>query len=242
MILLPAIDLMDGAVVRLQQGKANQRTIYSHDPAAFAKRWEDEGGHYLHVVDLDAAFTGENKNLSAVAAIVEALTIPCELGGGMRSEAAIRRALDVGVARVVIGTRAAESIEFVKKMVELFGGGKIAVGIDARDGIVAVKGWTASTGIAATELALQVQQAGAKTIIYTDIATDGMLAGPNFHELERMLELLKVDLVASGGVSSSEDLLQLAAMPGLYGAITGKALYEGKVNLRAVRTHLDAQP
>jgi phosphoribosylformimino-5-aminoimidazole carboxamide ribotide isomerase len=239
MILLPAIDLMNGEVVRLQQGRADQRTVYSSDPAAFARKWEEEGGHYLHVVDLDAAFTGETRNLDAVAAIVEALTIPCELGGGMRSEAAIRRALDAGVSRVVIGTRAAESVDFVRQMVDTFGGEKIAVGIDARDGIVAVKGWTSSTGIAATELALQVQEAGAKTVIYTDIATDGMLAGPNFQELEKMLELLEIDLVASGGVSSSDDLLRLSAMPGLYGAITGKALYDGKVDLRAVRNQLD---
>ena len=142
MILLPAIDLMGGQVVRLRQGKADDKTVYSDNPAEFAKKWADEGGDFLHIVDLDAAFSGKSQNLEAVRAITATAGIPCELGGGMRNEEAIARAFEAGVARVVIGTRAAESIDFVAQMAKQFGGERIAVGIDARDGVVSVKGWT----------------------------------------------------------------------------------------------------
>ncbi len=231
MILLPAIDLMGGHVVRLEQGRADRKTVYSHDPPAFARRWESEGGHFLHVVDLDAAFSGEVTNLEAVRQIAAAISIPVELGGGMRSADAIQRALDAGVARVVIGTRAAESLDFVREMATRFGGDRIAVGIDARDGIVAVKGWTESSGVRALDLARQVEAAGAGTLIYTDIATDGMLQGPNFAELENLLATVGCRIVASGGVSTQADIERLAAIPGLYGAIIGKALYDGRVDL-----------
>jgi phosphoribosylformimino-5-aminoimidazole carboxamide ribotide isomerase len=238
MLLLPAIDLMGGEVVRLRRGEATEKTVYSNDPPAFARKWEADGGDWLHLVDLDAAFTGESRNLESVRAICAAVGIPCELGGGIRSEAAIRAALDAGVSRVVIGTRASESLEFVREMCATFGGEKIAVGIDARHGKVAVKGWTETTQQDATDLALAVQAAGAGTIIYTDIATDGMLQGPNFSELEKLLAILDdgggapsrpTQLVASGGVSSPDDVRRLAAMPGLYGAILGKALYDGHI-------------
>jgi len=240
MILLPAIDLMGGQVVRLRQGKADQKTVYSNDPAAFARKWVDEGGDYLHIVDLDAAFTGVQQNLNAVRAITQTAGIPCELGGGLRSEEAIARAFDAGVSRVVIGTRAAESIDFVAKMVEKFGGERIAVGIDARDGIVSVKGWTESSGIRAIDLAKQVEAAGAGTIIYTDIATDGMLEGPNFAEIENLLKQLKCQLIASGGVSRAEDVLRLNRMEGLYGVIMGKALYDQKIDLPSLVRQLRA--
>lgn len=234
MILLPAIDLMSGEVVRLKQGKADQKTVYSNDPAAFARRWQEEGGDYLHVVDLDAAFTGEQQNLDAVRAITAAISIPVELGGGMRSPEAIERALEAGVSRVVIGTRAAESVDFVRDMVLRFGGERIAVGIDAKNGIVSVKGWTELSTRSALDLALEVEAVGAGTIIYTDIATDGMLQGPNFAELDKMLSSLKCQLIASGGVSSADDVRKLGEMPGLYGCIIGKAIYDGAVNLREV--------
>jgi len=229
MLLLPAIDLMGGEVVRLRRGEATEKTVYSNDPPAFARKWEAAGGDWLHLVDLDAAFSGDSRNLESVRSICAAVNIPCELGGGMRSEAAIRAALDAGVSRVVIGTRACESLDFVREMCALFGGEKIAVGIDARNGKVAVKGWTETTEQDAAELALAVQAAGAGAIIYTDIATDGMLQGPNFAELERLLGVLTCPLVASGGVSSPEDVRRLASMPGLYGAILGKALYDGHI-------------
>lgn len=220
---------MDGQVVRLQQGKADAKTVYSDDPVAMAKKWEADGGDWLHIVDLNAAFTGTQTNLSWVQRICEAVSIPCELGGGIRDEASVRRALDAGVQRVVIGTRAAESMDFVAKMCADFGGEKVAVGIDAKDGIVAVKGWTESAGIAASDLALAAEKAGAGTIIYTDIATDGMLQGPNFGEMERLLKLLHCQLIASGGISSADDVKRLAKMPNLYGAIMGKALYDGHI-------------
>lgn len=234
MILLPAIDLMSGEVVRLRQGKADQKTVYSNDPAAFARRWEAEGGDYLHIVDLDAAFTGEQRNLDAVRAIARAVSIPCELGGGIRDEAAIERAFAAGIARVIIGTRAAESLDFVREMAANFGSERIAVGIDARNGLVSVKGWTQLSALTALDLARRAEDAGAGTIIYTDIATDGMLTGPNFAELEKMLAAIKCQLIASGGVSSAADVRRLAQMPELYGCIIGKALYDGALDLREI--------
>ena len=231
MILLPAIDLMSGQVVRLRQGKATEKTVYSDDPVAFARRWESEGGDYLHIVDLDAAFTGTQRNLEAVRAITGAISITCELGGGMRSGESVRAALEAGVSRVIIGTRAAESEDFVREMVEEFGGERIAVGIDAKNGMVSVKGWTEESALSALDLARRVEDAGVGTIIYTDIATDGMLTGPNFLETEKMLEALGCQLIASGGVGSVEDVRRLGAMSGLYGCIIGKALYDGAVSL-----------
>jgi phosphoribosylformimino-5-aminoimidazole carboxamide ribotide isomerase len=223
---------MDGQVVRLRQGKASEKTVYSDDPVGFAKKWEDEGGDFLHIVDLDAAFTGEPRNLTVVEKIASAISIPCELGGGMRDENNVQRAFNAGVTRIVIGTRASESVEFVAEMAQKFGGEKIAVGIDAKNGRVSVKGWTELAPMSALDLAQRAEAAGAGTIIYTDIATDGMLEGPNFSEIENLLGVLRCQLIASGGVSSAEDVRRLAAFPDLYGAIIGKALYDGKVNLR----------
>ena len=241
MILLPAIDLMSGEVVRLRQGKADQKTVYSNDPAAFARRWQDEGGDYLHVVDLDAAFSGEQRNLDAVRAITGAITIPCELGGGIRSVAAVERAIAAGVTRVIIGTRAVESLDFVREVAREFGGERVAVGIDAKNGLVSVKGWTEESALTALDLAKRAEDAGAGTIIYTDIATDGMLQGPNFAETQKMLEALQCQLIASGGVSSEADVERLAQMPGLYGCIIGKALYDGAVQLRDLATFSSAR-
>jgi len=244
MILLPAIDLMGGEVVRLKRGLATEKTVYSSDPVAFAKKWEDSGADWLHIVDLDAAFTGEPQNLDAVANICAAVKVPCELGGGMRSVEKIQAAFDAGVSRVILGTKACQSPETIAEMCSRFGGERIAVGIDAHGGKVAVKGWTETTSTSATDLALAAQQAGAGTIIYTDIATDGMLEGPNFTELEKMLSLLSCNLIASGGVSCADDLRRLNTMPSLYGAIIGKALYDGRItgNLRAILENPNSAP
>ncbi len=233
MLLLPAIDLMNGQAVRLRQGKAEEKTVYSDDPAALARRWQDEGGHWLHLVDLDAAFSGQSgaRNQAALRSILAAVTIPCELGGGLRDETAVRVALDLGVSRVVIGTRAAESMEFVARLVRTFGSERVVVGIDARGGEVAVKGWTESAGRQAIDLAREAEAAGVGGIIYTDIATDGMLAGPNFVELDFLLERLDCPLIASGGVTTADDVRRLAARPQLHGAIIGRALYEGTLRL-----------
>ena len=232
MLIFPAIDLMDGQVVRLRQGKPSEKTVYSDDPVAFAQRWAEEGGDYLHIVDLDAAFTGQQRNLACIARIARAIGIPCQLGGGIRDEAAVRRAFDAGVARVIIGSRAAESLDFVAGMVAQFGADRIAVGIDAKNGEVSVKGWTQLSGMKASTLAVKAEAAGAGTIICTDIATDGMLTGPNFAEIEHILTLVRCQVIASGGVSSVDDVLRLKAMPGLYGAIIGKALYDNRIQLK----------
>jgi phosphoribosylformimino-5-aminoimidazole carboxamide ribotide isomerase len=237
MLLFPAIDLMSGQVVRLRQGKADQKTVYSNDPAAFARQWEAEGGDWLHLVDLDASFSGTQSNLEAVRAITSAIKIPCELGGGIRTPEAIERALDAGVARVILGTKAAESLEFVREMAQRFGSERIAVGIDAKNGIVSVKGWTQETGQNALDLAVRSVEAGAKTIIYTDIATDGMLQGPNFPETEKVNAAVVArggQLIASGGVGTAGHVHQLAAFPGLYGCIIGKALYDKTLTLGEV--------
>jgi len=228
---LPAIDLMDGCAVRLQKGDPEKRTVYSNDPVSFAKKWEQGGGDWLHIVDLDAAFSGTAKNLQHVAAICAAVDIPCELGGGIRDAEAVDAALAAGVARVIIGTRAAESLEFVRTQLETHGPGKIVVGLDARDGFVAIKGWKESTALRAIEFARELQNIGLRTLIFTDIATDGMLQGPNFTALQEMAAAVEMDIIASGGVSSKQDLLELESMGCLAGAIIGKALYDGKISL-----------
>lgn len=227
---------MDGEVVRLKRGLAAEKTVYSRDPVAFAKKWEESGADWLHLVDLDAAFSGEPKNLAHVARICAAVQVPCELGGGMRRLETVSAAFAAGVSRVILGTKAAESLDFVGEVCREFGGDRIAVGIDANGGQVAVKGWTETTGVKAAELALRVQDLGVQTVIYTDIATDGMLEGPNYEALQEMLEILDCNLIASGGVSRAEDLRRLAALPGLHGAIIGKALYDGRItgNLRDI--------
>jgi len=232
MLIFPAIDLMGGQVVRLRQGKASEKTVYSDDPVAFARRWAEEGGDYLHIIDLDAAFTGEQLNLKWIALITAAIGIPCQLGGGIRDEAAAGRAFDAGVARVIVGTRAAESLDFVSKLAGTFGSDRVAVGIDAKNGQVSVKGWTELSGMKAATLAVKAEAAGAGTLICTDIATDGMLTGPNFAEIEQILSLVRCQVIASGGVSTVDDVSRLAALPGLYGAIIGKALYDDRIRLR----------
>lgn len=222
---------MSGEVVRLRQGRADEKTVFPGTPAEWAARWEREGGDWIHLVDLDAAFSGESTNLDAVRAIEAAVRIPIELGGGMRDEASIRRALESGVSRVVIGTRAAESLAFVRCMVGIFGGGRIAVGIDAKDGFVAVRGWTEASPRSTLDLARDVAAIGVGTIIYTDITTDGMMAGPNYSALDAMLAAVDCPVIASGGVSRPGDLIELSRRPSLAGAIIGRALYDGAVKL-----------
>lgn len=236
MLFFPAIDLMGGEVVRLQRGEAERKTVYSSDPAAVAREWEARGGDWIHVVDLDAAFHGTARNLESVRAITQAVGVPCQLGGGIRTREAAAAAFEAGVGRVVVGTRALESIDFVGELSREFGSERVAVGIDARDGRVAVKGWTETSEMSALELARLAEQAGAGVIIYTDIATDGMLTGPDFRGLEAMLQTVNCRIIASGGVSGPEDLRQLSRMEGLHGAIIGRALYEGRIegNLRQI--------
>lgn len=229
MLLYPAIDLMDGQAVRLKQGRAADKTVYSDDPVAVAREWEARGGDWLHIVDLDAAFSGKHANLGIVRAICHAVSIPVQMGGGMRDEESIRQALDAGVSRAVIGTKAAEDPGFVRRAVGLFGGEKIAVGIDARNGKVAVKGWAETTGVDAMSLAGDLAQAGIGALIYTDIATDGMLQGPNLQAMAAMVATTRCPVIASGGVSSASDIAALGRIEGLSGVIIGKALFDGLI-------------
>jgi phosphoribosylformimino-5-aminoimidazole carboxamide ribotide isomerase len=236
MMIYPAIDIKGGRCVRLTQGRADEETVYAENPAEVAAAFKAQGSAWVHVVDLDGAFAGEPQNFSAVEAIV-ALGLKVQLGGGLRTRAAVDRALDLGVSRVVIGTRAAESESFIGEIVQAFGG-KIAVGIDAKNGQVAVKGWVDTTGTGALALARRMDRLGVATLIHTDIGTDGMLTGPNFPAQESMLAAVKAQVIASGGVSGSGDVAKFADLArrwaNLEGVIVGKALYERRVDLPAL--------
>lgn len=233
MTIYPAIDIKGGRCVRLLQGRADQETVYGENPAAVAAEFRAAGSAWVHVVDLDGAFAGEPQNLAAVQAIV-ALGMKVQLGGGLRTRASVERALGFGVSRVVIGTRAAESEVFVGELVQSFGAA-IAVGIDAKDGKVAVKGWVDTSNLGALDLARRMDALGVRTLIHTDIGTDGMLTGPNFPAQEAMLGAGRFGVIASGGVSRREDVVRLAELArshaNLDGVIVGKALYEKRVSL-----------
>ena len=233
MHIYPAIDLRGGQVVRLEQGRAEAQTVYGTDPVAVARDFYAQGARYLHMVDLDGAFTGEFKNLQLVQAVAESTPLFIELGGGLRTRTAIELALDAGVDRAVIGTRACESLSFVRDMVVKFGAERIAVGIDAKNGIVSTKGWTAPSTWTAPELARAVAQEGVRTIIYTDIATDGMFTGPNLPALEELSRTVpEVDLIASGGVATLEHVASLRRLEArVGGVIIGKAIYDGKLTV-----------
>jgi len=234
MIVYPAIDLRGGRVVRLLQGRADAETVYFHDPSAPARRWKAAGAEWVHVVDLDGAFDGASANREAVSGILET-GMKVQLGGGMRSMEDVDKALDAGVSRVVIGTRAAVEPQFVAELVKAFGADRIAVGIDAKGGRVAIKGWVDTLEKDALELAREVESHGATTIIYTDISRDGMLVGPNFEAQKAMCEAVSCRIIASGGVAYPADITRFREMalrhPNLDGVITGKALYEGKIDL-----------
>jgi len=221
--------------VRLRQGRAEDVTVYSDDPVAQAHAWLDQGARELHVVDLDGAFAGEPRHTGVIGAVARALPIPVQAGGGLRTDAQIERLLAEGVARAIVGTRALESVAALHHLVARFGE-RIAVGIDARDGFVQVRGWVETTGTTAIDLARQAEGAGVRTIIYTDTATDGMLGGPNLNAMEQMCRAVSCRIIASGGVSAPEHVTALKALgcPNLYGAIVGKALYDGKTTLSAM--------
>jgi phosphoribosylformimino-5-aminoimidazole carboxamide ribotide isomerase len=233
MIVIPAIDLKDGKCVRLEQGLMERDTVYSIDPAATARRWQDEGGELLHIVDLDGAFAGVPKNRAAIEAIVKAIAIPAQLGGGIRDLETIEAYLSLGLSRVIIGTAAQRTPQLVTDACKRFPG-RIVVGIDAKNGMVAVQGWAEVTGITAVELAKKFAGDGVAAIIYTDIARDGMLQGPNLEATRALAEAAGIPIIASGGVSSLKDIENLLAIEqyGVTGVITGKAIYSGALNLR----------
>lgn len=234
MIVIPAIDLKQGRCVRLEQGLMDKDTVYSDDPAAQARSWQEQGGELLHIVDLDGAFAGVPRNRDAIRAIVQAVTIPTELGGGIRDLPTIEAYLELGIGRVILGTVAKENPQLVREACRLFPG-RIVAGIDARDGLVAVRGWADVTEKTAVDLAKELEDCGVAAVIYTDIARDGMLSGPNITATGALAEALTVPVIASGGVSCLDDIAQLLTIEhlGVTGVITGKALYTGSLDLRA---------
>ena len=233
MLIIPAIDLLDGNVVRLAQGRREQATIYSDDPVAIARRWVEAGASWLHVVDLNGAFDGTYVNLPFARRIIETCGISVELSGGIRTTETLSKALEAGAARVILGTKACEDPAFVQAAVERHGS-KIAVAIDANAGRVVSRGWVSSTALTPAGLARSLKQLGVQTIICTDVSRDGMLRGPNLSLLGDVLGAGAMQLIASGGVSSIADLQQLKRLEprGVIGAIIGKALYEGTIDLK----------
>jgi phosphoribosylformimino-5-aminoimidazole carboxamide ribotide isomerase len=231
MLIIPAIDIQDGKCIRLLQGKREEVTVYSDDPVSMAKHWASHGAELLHIVDIDGAFTGLQKNAEVIAQVRKAVEIPIQLGGGIRSIDSIERLVSLGIDRVIIGTAAAESGEMFREACDRFKG-KVAVGVDARDGKVAVKGWEELTGWDAIGFARHMESEGASTVIYTDISRDGMLSGPNVDAMAVMVDTLTIPVIASGGVSGIDDIRALLTIDRLHGVITGKALYAGTLDLQ----------
>ena len=234
MILFPAIDLKDGACVRLQQGDMARATVFSRDPAAQAQAFAAQGFEYLHVVDLDGAFAGRPVNASAVASILKTVTIPVQLGGGIRDLAAIERWLETGVARVIVGTAAVRDSDLVKSAARSFPD-RIAVALDARDGKIAVQGWADTSELAVLDVAKRFEDAGVAALIHTDIARDGLLKGLNLDASVALAEAVAIPVIASGGLASLDDVRALLAPRAsrLAGAIAGRALYDGRLDAAA---------
>ncbi len=245
MIIFPAIDLRNGRVVRLKQGRAEDETVYGDEPAQMALRWQSEGAQWLHVVNLDGAF-GENSSanpapnsgqrLRELTRIISAVKIPVQFGGGLRGVANIQTAFDCGVARVVIGTAAIENPQLVSDAIARFGAARIVVGIDARDGMVATRGWVEQSKIAAQDLATQMRARGVERIVYTDIARDGMLRGIDAEAMANLAHAANVRVIASGGVANLRDIESLATQKEIEGVIVGQALYTNAINLREAIT------
>ena len=232
MIVIPAIDLKEGRCVRLEQGLMDKDTVFNDDPAAQALEWQRQGAELLHIVDLDGAFAGEPRNRSAIEAILGAISIPAQLGGGIRDLATIEAYLALGLSRVIIGTAAQRNPDLVKEACSRFPG-RIVVGIDAKNGMVAVQGWAEVTDCTARDLARRFEGYGVSAIIYTDISRDGMLQGPNLEATRELAEAVAIPVIASGGVSRLEDIKNLMAIEksGITGVITGKAVYTGAIKL-----------
>ena len=237
MILYPAIDLKDGQCVRLLRGEMAAATVFGDDPAAQAAAFQDAGCEWLHLVDLNGAFAGAPVNAAAVEAILGRITVPTQLGGGIRDMATIATWLEKGLARVILGTVAVENPDLVRQAAKAFPG-QVAVGIDARKGFVATKGWATETTIQATNLAMRFEDAGVAAIIYTDIDRDGAMQGPNIEATEALARAVRIPVIASGGVSSMADLIALRDTGVIAGAISGRALYDGAIDLASALTAL----
>ncbi len=231
MEVIPAIDIKDGKCVRLYQGDYGRQTVYSENPVEVAARWADMGATRLHVVDLDGARDGASANLPVIEKIVASVDVPVQLGGGIRTLEIARNALSIGVSRVLVGTAAVEQPELIREMCDALGPEVVVVTLDARDGYVAVKGWTQRSQVRATELVMQMAELGVRRFLYTDIARDGTLTEPNFEAIGALIERVRLPVIAAGGVSSVEHILRLRQL-GAEGAIAGKALYTGDLDLR----------
>jgi phosphoribosylformimino-5-aminoimidazole carboxamide ribotide isomerase len=233
MLVIPAIDLRNGKCVRLVEGKIENETIYSDEPAEMAKKWEGLGARFLHLVDLDGAFAGEPRNAHAVKAILNALSIPAELGGGIRDMKTISFYLEMGIKRVILGTAAIANPKLIEEACREFGGDRIVLGVDAKDGMVAIHGWDATVTKTAVELAQEMKHLGVERIIYTDINRDGTLKGPNLESTKEMAVETGLRVIASGGISGLNDILAVKELEpfGVDSVITGKALYDGRLNL-----------
>lgn len=229
MIIYPAIDIRCGKCVRLKQGRYDDMTVFSDDPIDVALKFQDMGASFIHVVDLDGA-RGDADNRQVIVKLASVLDIPVQTGGGIRTLDDIKTLLESGIARVILGTAAVKDPELIARAVSMYNG-SIAVGIDAKDGFVAIEGWEKVSPIKALDLAKSMEDTGVKTIIYTDIATDGMLSGPNLYAMKEMVQNVNIEVIASGGVAKVEDLLDLKQV-GVHGAIVGKALYTGSVDLK----------
>ncbi len=241
MDVIPAIDLLGGQCVRLYQGDYGQAEVFGKDPVAMAQHWAEQGATRLHLVDLDGAKEGTPVNHGVIAAIAQALSIPIQVGGGLRDRDSVARLLDLGVRNAILGTVAVEQPELVQKLCTEFPG-QITVGIDARDGKVATRGWLETSEVMATDLAQRMADYGAAAIIYTDIHRDGTMEGPNLESLRALAESLSIPVIASGGVSSLTDLLSLLALEplGVSGAIVGRAIYTGDVNIKEANAAVGA--
>lgn len=231
MQLYPAIDIKNGQCVRLRQGQFHDVEIYSQTPSKVAKQWETMGATYIHLVDLDGALAGRSVNEDTIKEIVNEVSVPIQVGGGIRTINDIESKLNLGVARVIIGTKAVENPAFIKEAISNFGADRIVIGIDAKDGMVAIEGWEKVSNYNAVTLGLQMKEIGVKTIIYTDISKDGMLQGPNIEHTRVMVDATGVDIIASGGISSLKDLEKLTDI-NVQGTIIGKALYEKRFDLK----------
>ncbi|RMG29117.1 MAG: 1-(5-phosphoribosyl)-5-[(5-phosphoribosylamino)methylideneamino]imidazole-4-carboxamide isomerase [Gammaproteobacteria bacterium] len=242
MLLIPAIDLKDGRCVRLRQGRMEEATVFSDDPVAMARRWVEAGGRRLHLVDLDGAFAGRPVNEAVIRDIVAACPeIPVQIGGGIRTEETAEAYLDTGVRYVIVGTKAVQEPEFVERLCRRFPG-HVIVGLDAKDGRVAVDGWAEVSDVSAIELARRFEDAGVSAIVYTDIARDGMMQGVNAEATAELARSISIPVIASGGVRSIADIQRLCAVreAGIEGVIIGRALYEGAIDLAEAQRRADA--
>lgn len=230
MIIYPAVDIREGKCVRLTKGEFNKETVYSDNPVEMALKWQKSGAQYLHVVDLDGARTGISQNIDVISEIAAKVGMPVQLGGGIRTIEMIETVLGKGIERVILGTSAVKNPELVKQAVKTFGK-NVVIGIDAKDGMVAIEGWEKTSEFKAVDFAKKMEDLGVKTIIYTDIARDGMLNGPNLKAMEEMVNAINIDVIASGGVGKIEDIKNLKEV-GVSGAIVGRALYTGDVDLK----------